>query len=116
MSEDNRLPSLPWRLHWEDQQLRLLSADDEEITEWTYAIRIWGERYEEAKAECDTEAPEYIVRVCNLFPELVAALEHLHQLLDDDHMCSVKNWMGFDITSDVRKRIEATLATARAES
>lgn len=67
----------PWRLEWDYQQLRLLAANGEEISEWTFAIPTYEPRYAEMKATCDTEAPDLIVRAVNAHSDLIEAVQFL---------------------------------------
>ncbi len=65
----------PWNLVWDNQDLRLLSNDGGEITQWTYGVRPWVPA---DRDEADRRAPDYMLL---MHPPVAIALadvlEHL---------------------------------------
>lgn len=76
------LPSGPWEKGWDGQQFYLRDSEGTEIMELTFAIPTWGERYEQAKATCDTAVPEFLFHARDDVPDLIAEIRRLRALID----------------------------------
>lgn len=75
---EHPLHPTPWALVWDYQTLALNDAKGDEIATWTYAISTHpAERYEAAKAECDTDAADLILVAVNSHSALVEGMTFL---------------------------------------
>lgn len=66
---------LPWTGEWDGQQFTVADANDTEISEFTFAVPTWGERYEQAKATCEISVPLLIANA----PADIAHLLAVHE-------------------------------------